>query len=274
MSKRRTIAKSVRFEVFKRDSFTCQYCGEKAPDVVLHVDHIHPVAEGGTNDILNLITSCRDCNGGKSDKLLSDKSAIQKQRNQLDELNERRNQLEMMAQWRAGLRDIEAGFVSEVCGHIADTTDGNPNESGQKLVRSWLKKYTAKQLIEAADKSFSTYGRLGDDGAMTDESWERAFKKIPLIAKVVSGGGYSDELLAGFYVAAILANRCIINDWDKPVTAKILELCFRHGADIEAAKAHAKKTVDAETFWFKIVPMPHKSPGFKEDFEKLRKAAS
>lgn len=39
-------------------------------------------------------------------------------------------------------------------------------------------------------------------------------------------------------------------------------------------KAHAKKTVDAETFWFKIVPMPHKSPGFKEDFEKLRKAAS
>ncbi len=63
--KRKAIPKSVRFEVFKRDNFTCQYCGRKAPDVVLEVDHINPVANGGENDILNLVTSCRDCNSGK-----------------------------------------------------------------------------------------------------------------------------------------------------------------------------------------------------------------
>lgn len=41
---RKAITKTVRFEVFKRDSFTCQYCGRKAPEAVLNVDHIKPVA--------------------------------------------------------------------------------------------------------------------------------------------------------------------------------------------------------------------------------------
>ena len=65
MAKRKPISKKLRFEVFKRDSFTCQYCGKSAPDVVLHVDHIKPVKEGGTNDITNLVTACADCNLGK-----------------------------------------------------------------------------------------------------------------------------------------------------------------------------------------------------------------
>lgn len=62
---RKGLSKKIRFEVFKRDQFTCQYCGKKAPDVILHVDHIQPVSKGGTNDLLNLITSCQDCNLGK-----------------------------------------------------------------------------------------------------------------------------------------------------------------------------------------------------------------
>ena len=32
--KRRAVSKKLRFEVFKRDSFTCQYCGRKAPDII------------------------------------------------------------------------------------------------------------------------------------------------------------------------------------------------------------------------------------------------
>ena len=69
MTRRKAIPKKVRFEVFKRDKFTCTYCGRKAPDVVLEVDHIIPVAEGGKNDIMNLTTSCRDCNRGKGKRI-------------------------------------------------------------------------------------------------------------------------------------------------------------------------------------------------------------
>lgn len=63
---RKPVSKRVRFEVFKRDDFTCQYCGAHPPAVVLEVDHIIAVANGGTNDEENLITACFDCNRGKS----------------------------------------------------------------------------------------------------------------------------------------------------------------------------------------------------------------
>ena len=48
---RKPLSKKIRFEVFKRDKFTCQYCGRMSPDVILEVDHIEPVAEGGDNEI-------------------------------------------------------------------------------------------------------------------------------------------------------------------------------------------------------------------------------
>lgn len=67
-----SLSKSKRFEIFKRDGFTCRYCGQRPPDVTLEVDHIHPSSKGGSDDELNLLTSCFDCNRGKSDKVLGE----------------------------------------------------------------------------------------------------------------------------------------------------------------------------------------------------------
>ncbi len=117
MERRKAIPKKVRFEVFKRDRFTCTYCGRKAPDVVLEVDHIIPVAEGGKNDIMNLTTSCRDCNRGKGKRTLSDDSAIERQRVALEDAQDRREQMEMMLQWQRDLKDYEdklVDFVEEI----------------------------------------------------------------------------------------------------------------------------------------------------------------
>ena len=66
MTKRVSTGKRLRFEVFKRDYFACQYCGAQPPDVVLVVDHIVPVAEGGETTIENLNTACTTCNQGKA----------------------------------------------------------------------------------------------------------------------------------------------------------------------------------------------------------------
>lgn len=60
-----SISRRVRFEILKRDGFTCQYCGRKPPAVVLHVDHIEPRSKGGADEEGNLITSCGWCNLGK-----------------------------------------------------------------------------------------------------------------------------------------------------------------------------------------------------------------
>jgi hypothetical protein len=62
---RKPISKKLRFEIFKRDNFTCQYFGSKTPNVILEVDHVLPISKGGNNSIDNLITSCFDCNRGK-----------------------------------------------------------------------------------------------------------------------------------------------------------------------------------------------------------------
>lgn len=71
MTDRKSISKKIRFEVFKRDSFQCQYCGQLPPKVVLEIDHVHPVSKGGDNNIDNLLTACFECNRGKSDGLIS-----------------------------------------------------------------------------------------------------------------------------------------------------------------------------------------------------------
>jgi hypothetical protein len=60
------VSKRLRFEVLKRDNHTCRYCGGTSPDVRLTIDHVVPVALGGSNDPTNLVAACADCNAGKS----------------------------------------------------------------------------------------------------------------------------------------------------------------------------------------------------------------
>lgn len=60
------VSKRVRFEVLRRDDHTCQYCGAKAPTVKLTVDHVTPVALGGSDKPNNLVAACADCNSGKT----------------------------------------------------------------------------------------------------------------------------------------------------------------------------------------------------------------
>lgn len=63
--RRKSLSPTLRFQVLARDAFTCQYCGGRAPDVTLQVDHMHAVAKGGQDTLDNLLTSCSTCNIGK-----------------------------------------------------------------------------------------------------------------------------------------------------------------------------------------------------------------
>lgn len=58
------IPKRTRFEVLRRDNYTCRYC--RSTDNPLTIDHVTPVSLGGTDDPSNLVAACRDCNAGKS----------------------------------------------------------------------------------------------------------------------------------------------------------------------------------------------------------------
>jgi hypothetical protein len=60
------VSRRLRYEILRRDNHQCRYCGATAPDVPLTVDHVTPVALGGSDDPTNLVTACKDCNAGKS----------------------------------------------------------------------------------------------------------------------------------------------------------------------------------------------------------------
>ncbi len=67
-----TIAKRpafTRFNVFLRDRFACQYCGDGYPASELTFDHLRPRSRGGRTTWDNVVTACMDCNLRKSDRL-------------------------------------------------------------------------------------------------------------------------------------------------------------------------------------------------------------
>lgn len=61
-----------RFEVLKKYGFKCIYCGRKAPEVSLELEHINPKSNGGSDDFDNLAPACWECNRGKGSTLLNE----------------------------------------------------------------------------------------------------------------------------------------------------------------------------------------------------------
>lgn len=172
MAERKPISKKKRFEVFKRDRFTCQYCGRMAPDVVLEVDHIKPVAEGGNNGLLNLITSCRDCNRGKGKTRLSDNSEVTKQKDRLLELAEKREQMEMILQWREELSEFEDRQAEAISDYLSSITDYGLSDNGLLSAKKYIKRFSFQEVIEAIDISFSKYY------TGSERSWLYAWDKV------------------------------------------------------------------------------------------------
>lgn len=52
-----------RQEIFRRDNYTCQYCGQKGEK--LTIDHIIPRRRGGRHTWTNLVAACQACNRKK-----------------------------------------------------------------------------------------------------------------------------------------------------------------------------------------------------------------
>ena len=59
----------TRFNVFLRDRFACQYCGESLPTHDLTFDHVIPRSRGGRTTWDNVVTACSPCNLVKGNQL-------------------------------------------------------------------------------------------------------------------------------------------------------------------------------------------------------------
>ena len=62
----------TRFNLFLRDHFMCQYCGNKYHTKDLTFDHVVPKSRGGKTKWENVVAACSKCNLKKSNLLLSE----------------------------------------------------------------------------------------------------------------------------------------------------------------------------------------------------------
>ncbi len=62
--------KLTRREVFRRDNYTCQYCGRHVGNMT--VDHVLPKHMGGKHIWTNVVTACPSCNHRKGGRKLED----------------------------------------------------------------------------------------------------------------------------------------------------------------------------------------------------------
>lgn len=149
-----TLSKRLRFEIFKRDSFVCRYCGQKPPAVILHVDHILARANGGSDDSANLVTSCSACNQGKSAVPLGTVlphideieilSAIQ-------DLAERKMLLGQQVAMANAQREVEVAAIEAVCGWILDDLGVNRWAIADRSVETFLRRLGVEGVREAVN---------------------------------------------------------------------------------------------------------------------------
>jgi hypothetical protein len=152
MPARKPLSKRRRFEVFHRDGFTCQYCGATPPGVVLHVDHIVPVAEGGDNQDANLLTACEDCNLGKGVTQLHDQPETVIQRT--ERLREKEEQVQAYNDLLATIRERQESDVNDVEDAFMARFPGYQfTDSFRRSVTTFLDRLPKETVIWAMDLS-------------------------------------------------------------------------------------------------------------------------
>jgi len=140
----RRISPSIRFEVFQRDNHTCQYCGRTPPDVKLVIDHLIPVAHGGTDDFNNLVTSCEECNSGKSAKLIE----------QFTGSSSKEEWTKKIRAKRLAIFETRRGRIEEIKQHWIETLNlRRLSESDENAIFNFIERYDPdwiKTAIEIA----------------------------------------------------------------------------------------------------------------------------
>jgi hypothetical protein len=153
-SGRKPVSKKLRFEVFKRDGFACQYCGAHPPDVLLEIDHIISVKDGGGNDEGNLFASCFDCNRGKGARPLS--SAPKSLAEKGEEIREREVQLlgyrEIM-QLRADRIEADMWRVADAL--VKDASTNGMNRDWLRGIKTFNDRLPLHDVLEAVETAYA-----------------------------------------------------------------------------------------------------------------------
>lgn len=155
--KRKAVSKRLRFEIFKRDSFQCLYCGRNPTQAPLHVDHVLAVANGGNNEPENLVTSCDDCNLGKGAVPLERKQlAVAGTESQLEQPEQILAFLELQKQLNATRFEVVKSLWSHWHGSV-----GPMSEDMLGRLKLIVPQWPYAKLVEAINITARRLGRPG-----------------------------------------------------------------------------------------------------------------
>lgn len=152
------ISKRLRYEILKRDGYTCRYCGGRSPKVHLTIGHVVASTLGGGDEPTNLVTACWDCNSGKSSTTVD-----------ADVVQEVSADAKRWADARAvAVEILQAEYVAGEA-HVQAFDDIWPEylwrpDDWESTVRGYFARGLPIELLVEATKLASTLGRLDDYG--------------------------------------------------------------------------------------------------------------
>lgn len=167
-----SVTKRLRYEVFRRDGHTCRYCGAGAPDVQITVDHVVPLALGGTDEPANLVTACRSCNAGKSSMPVDAPLVDSVSADALRWAHAMRRAAEIQADDRRRVESMIDGFITVWADHFIEAVRDDPQEMA--LPRDWqisIERLT-KAGLDGADFVYAIEATM----APTNIPWDRLFR--------------------------------------------------------------------------------------------------
>lgn len=225
------ISSKLRFEVFKRDSFTCQDCGQTLPDVVLYVGYKIAPEDGGKPVLLNLITRCYDCSAKEPTDVLSRK----------------REQLELIIEWKKSQQHFEEDSTDLVVAYINSKMDKySLKKKAEKEVSKALKKYGFVAVMECIDTAAEKTINYDDNGFATHESVEDF---IANIHKFLFINSLPKSIQRARYVAGICRNKYGPDCWEdaKDLMEKYVKALQDHDYDEDMIEKDINEEVIPET---------------------------
>ncbi|HEY7328724.1 MAG TPA: hypothetical protein VH592_13860 [Gemmataceae bacterium] len=162
-----------------------------------------------------------------------------KQRDLLEELNERREQLEMMIQWKEELSKLKDDVIDRLSQHWSKLVPGySLNENGLKTLKKLTKQFDLHEILDAMQTAVDQYVTF-QQGKPEQQSVERAWGKVSGICRTRRDEETKPYIRELYYIRGILRNRVHVNE---NYVMELLEEAVRVGTDVESLKTLAKRT--------------------------------
>lgn len=175
------VSKRTRFEVLRRDNYTCRYC--RSSENALTVDHVTPVALGGSDAPDNLVAACRDCNAGKASSA-PDAEAV-------EDVKADALRWSAAMQQAAEIMDEQVSDRDAYVGAFIDAWPSHrylPESTIQTVERMHALGLPRSVMVDAARAAGSNRGVLDRSAYFAGICWKRLRAMQEIAEQIVAGG--------------------------------------------------------------------------------------